>query len=331
MSLISREVHLKSRPVGNPADSNFAIIERTIDPPDAGEVLVQNIYMSVDPYMRGRMREAWDLDRVLEGAAVGKVIKSNNKHFKEGTYVTSSKSWREYFVSDGSNINPIDPDLAPVSAYLGIMGMPGLTAYGGLLITGQLKEGETVFVSAASGAVGSVAGQIAKIKNCRVIGSAGSDEKVSHLLQEYHFDHAFNYRSSNILDELKQGAPKGLDVYFENVGGAHLQAAIACMRPHGRIPVCGMIATYNDSDTPTPGPTNLSSIIYNRVTLQGFTVNEFLDKQPQFLHDMSSWLRDGKIKYQETVFAGIEKAVEAFQGLFSGVNDGKMLVKLADD
>lgn len=331
MPLISREVHLKSRPVGNPVESNFAIVETAINPPEAGEVLVQNIYMSVDPYMRGRMREAWDLDRVLEGAAVGKIIKSNNDHFKEGSYVTSGKSWREYFVSNGSNISPIDPGLAPISAYLGIMGAPGLTAYGGLLITGQLQEGETVFVSAASGAVGSVAGQIAKIKNCRVIGSAGSDEKVSHLLQEYHFDHAFNYRNSNILDELKKGAPKGLDVYFENVGGAHLQAALACMRPHGRIPVCGMIATYNDADTPTPGPTNLSSIIYNRVTLRGFTVNEFLDKQPQFLHDMSSWLRDGKIKYQETVFEGIETAVEAFQGLFSGVNDGKMLVKLVDD
>ena len=151
MSLISREVHLKSRPIGEPVDSDFAIIEKTIDPPGAGEVLIQNIYMSVDPYMRGRMREAWDLDRVLEGAAVGKVIKSQNKHFQEGSYVTSSKSWREYFISDGANISPIDPDLAPISAYLGIMGAPGLTAYGGLLITGQLKEGETVFVSAASG------------------------------------------------------------------------------------------------------------------------------------------------------------------------------------
>jgi NADPH-dependent curcumin reductase CurA len=331
MSLISREVHLKSRPVGEPADTDFVIVEKTIDPPGEGEVLVQNIYMSVDPYMRGRMREAWDLDRVLQGAAVGRVIKSHNKHFQEGTYVTSSKSWREYFKSDGTNISPIDPGLAPVSAYLGIMGMPGLTAYGGLLITGQLREGETVFVSAASGAVGSVAGQIARIKNCRVIGSAGSDKKVSHLLQEYHFDHAFNYRTSDILEELKQGAPKGLDVYFENVGGAHLQAAIACMRPYGRIPVCGMIAHYNDSGIPTPGPTNLSTIIYNRVTLRGFTVNEFLDKQPQFLHDMSSWLRDGKIKYQETVFEGIDSAVEAFRGLFSGVNDGKMLVKLVDE
>jgi len=331
MSLISREVHLKSRPDGEPADSDFAYIERTIDPPGAGEVLVQNIYMSVDPYMRGRMREAWELDRVLEGAAVGKVIKSQNKHFQEGAYVTSSKSWREYFVSDGSNISPIDPDLAPISAYLGIMGMPGLTAYGGLLITGQLREGETVFVSAASGAVGSVAGQIAKIKNCRVIGSAGSDAKVAHLLQEYHLDHAFNYRTSNILDELKKGAPEGLDVYFENVGGSHLQAAIACMRQYGRIPVCGMIAHYNDSGTPTPGPTNLSTIIYNRVTLRGFNVSEFLDKQPEFLRDMSTWLRDGKITYQETIFEGIDKAVEAFKGLFSGVNDGKMLVKLADD
>jgi len=331
MSLISREIHLKSRPVGEPLAQNFAMLERTIEPPKAGEVLVQNIYLSVDPYMRGRMREAWDLDRVLEGAAVGKVIKSANKHFQEGTYVTSSKSWREYFISDGKNISPIDPDLAPVSTYLGIMGMPGLTAYGGLLVAGQLKQGETVFVSAASGAVGSVAGQIARINNCRVIGSAGSDQKVSHLLKEYHFDHAFNYKTTNILEELHKGAPNGLDVYFENVGGSHLQAALACMRQYGRIPVCGMISTYNDADTPTPGPTNLSTIIYNRVTLRGFNVSEFMDKQPQFLHDMSNWLRDGKIKYQETVFDGIEKAVAAFQGLFSGVNDGKMLVRLVDE
>lgn len=331
MSLISKEIHLKSRPVGEPKASDFAIIEKTVNPPEANEVLIQNTYMSVDPYMRGRMREAWELDAVLEGAAVGKVIKSNNDRFEEGSYVTNGKSWREYFLSDGSDISPIDPELAPVSAYLGIMGMPGLTAYGGLLVTGQLKEGETVFVSAASGAVGSVAGQIAKIKNCRVVGSAGSDAKVSHLLQEFNFDHAFNYKTANIYDELRTGAPKGLDVYFENVGGAHLQAALACMRRDGRIPVCGMIATYNDADTPTPGPTNLSTIIYNRVMLRGFTVAEFLDKQPQFLHDMSTWIRDGKIKYQETIFEGIDKAVDAFQGLFAGVNDGKMLVKLADD
>jgi hypothetical protein len=245
--------------------------------------------------------------------------------------VTSGKSWREYFVSNGKGLAPIDPNLAPLSAYLGIMGMPGLTAYGGLLVTGQLKEGETVFVSAASGAVGSVAGQIAKIKNCRVIGSAGTDAKVAHLLNEFHFDHAFNYKTTNILDELHRGAPKGLDVYFENVGGAHLQAALACMRPHGRIPVCGMIATYNDAGVPTPGPTNLSTMIYNRVTMTGFVSVEFLDRQPQFLQDMSSWIRDGKIKYQETIFNGIERSVEAFQGLFSGVNEGKMLVKLFDE
>jgi NADPH-dependent curcumin reductase CurA len=331
MSLVSREVLLKARPEGAPKDSDFTIVERVINPPGAGEVVVQNLYMSVDPYMRGRMREAWKLDHVLEGAAVGKVIRSHNDHFREGTYVTSGKSWREYFVSDGKGLAPIDPNLAPLSAYLGIMGMPGLTAYGGLLVTGKLQEGETVFVSAASGAVGSVAGQIAKIKNCRVIGSAGSDAKVAHLLNEFHFDHAFNYKTSNILDELHKGAPKGIDVYFENVGGAHLQAALACMRPHGRIPVCGMIATYNDAGVPTPGPTNLSTMIYNRVTMTGFVSVEFLDRQPQFLQDMSGWIRDGKIKYQETIFDGIERSVEAFQGLFTGVNEGKMLVRLFDE
>lgn len=330
MTLISREIILKSRPAGIPDVSNFEIRERQIPQPVGDEVLVQNIYMSVDPYMRGRINEAWDLDRVLMGASVGKVLKSGNPHYKTGSYVTSNKSWREYFISDGSNLAPVDPEMAPLSTYLGIMGMPGLTAYGGLLETGKLKQGETVFVSAASGAVGSAATQIAKIHNCRVIGSAGSDKKVAHLLNEYHLDHAFNYKKANILDELRRGAPEGIDVYFENVGGDHLQAALECMRPGGRIPLCGMIATYNDADTPSAGPTNLKSMIYNRVTMTGFTTGEFLMMQPQFLRDMSTWLKEGEIKYQETIFEGIENATRAFIGLFSGANDGKMLVKLAD-
>jgi NADPH-dependent curcumin reductase CurA len=330
MSIESREVHLKSRPDGMPKVEDYALVTTQLAGPSSGEVLVRNIYISVDPYMRGRMREGWELNRVMEGGALGKVIESNNDQFTVGDYVSSNRGWREYFVSDGRGLMPVNTQLAPLPSYLGAMGGTGLTAYGGLLITGQLEEGETVFVSAAAGAVGSVAGQIAKIKNCRVIGSAGSDRKVNHLVNDYHFDHAFNYKTSNILAELQEGAPDGIDVYFENVGGPQLEAALEHMRPLGRIPVCGMIAHYNDT-TPTPGPTNLKSIIYNRVTMKGFVASEFMHVQAEFRSAMSGWIKEGRIKYQETIVNGIELAASAFIGLFSGENEGKMLVKLADE
>ncbi|MGK0474037.1 MAG: NADPH-dependent curcumin reductase CurA [Candidatus Azotimanducaceae bacterium] len=327
---ISREIHLKSRPQGKPTAANFELVETNIPDPGADEVLVQNLYMSVDPYMRGRMAEAWPLGEVMIGGALGKVIASNNADFAVGDYVSNGASWREYFISNGKDLNKIDPDLAPLSAYLGVMGMPGLTAYGGLLVTGELKDGETVFVSAASGAVGSVVGQIAKIKGCTVIGSAGSDDKVAQLTSEFGFDHAFNYKTADPLTELKKGAPKGIDVYFENVGGAQLEAALTHMRVNGRIPICGMIAHYNDDGTPTPGPRNLMETIYKFITLKGFVVSAFGAQQPQFLQDMSGWIKSGQMKYHETIFDGIEKAPEAFMGLFDGSNNGKMLVKLSD-
>lgn len=331
MPTLSREIHLQSRPDGLPEVSDFIVVEVEVPDPGEGEVLVQNIYMSVDPYMRARMREAWGPGKVLEGGAIGKVIQSNHPKFSEGEYVSHGLGWREYFISNGEGLNPVDPELAPLSTYLGVMGMPGLTAYGGLLVTGELKDGETVFVSAAAGAVGSLVGQIAKIKGCTVIGSAGSDDKVSQLTNDYGFDHAFNYKTADALAELKKGAPKGIDVYFENVGGPQLEAALTCMRPYGRISVCGMIAHYNDtSDNMTPGPRNLTEIIYKHVMIRGFVVSAFGAHQPQFLKDMSEWIKNGKVKYKETVFDGIEKAPEAFAGLFSGANEGKMLVKLAD-
>lgn len=330
MSIESREVHLSSRPVGLPKAQDFELVTKELGSPSAGEVLVQNIYMSVDPYMRGRMREGFELGQVMDGGALGKVIESNNDDFKAGDYVSNSRGWREYFLSDGRGLTQVDTTLAPLTSYLGAMGGTGLTAYGGLLITGQLKEGETVFVSAAAGAVGSVVGQIAKIKNCRVIGSAGSDSKVAYLINEFHFDHAFNYKTANILDELQKGAPDGIDVYFENVGGPQLEAALQHMRPLGRIPICGMIAHYNDT-TPTPGPRNLSSMIYNRITMKGFIATEFMPSQAEFRTEMAGWIREGKIKYQETIVTGIDQASSAFIGLFSGENEGKMLVKLAEE
>jgi NADPH-dependent curcumin reductase CurA len=327
----SKEIHLKSRPAGTPVADNFELVETNVGDPGAGEVLVQNIYMSVDPYMRGQMRENWPTGQVLMGGAAGKVVASNNPEFKEGDYVSNGSAWREYFITNGKDLTKVDTSLAPLRAYLGVMGMPGLTAYGGLLVTGELKDGESVFVSAASGAVGSVVGQIAKIKGCTVVGSAGSDDKVAQLIEEFGFDHAFNYKTADPLAELRKGAPNGIDVYFENVGGNQLEAALTHMRLNGRIPVCGMIAHYNDDGTATAGPRNLTEMIYKFITMKGFVVSAFTQQQPQFLKDMSSWIKSGEMKYHETISEGIENAPSAFMGLFSGSNNGKMLVKLADD
>ena len=327
----SKEIHLRSRPAGSPVADNFELVETNVGDPGAGEVLVQNIYMSVDPYMRGQMRENWPTGQVLMGGAAGKVVASNNPEFKEGDYVSNGSAWREYFITNGKDLTKVDTSLAPLSAYLGVMGMPGLTAYGGLLVTGELKDGESVFVSAASGAVGSVVGQIAKIKGCTVVGSAGSDDKVNQLKEEFRFDHAFNYKTADPLTELRKGAPNGIDVYFENVGGNQLEAALTHMRLNGRIPVCGMIAHYNDDGTATAGPRNLTEMIYKFITMKGFVVSAFTQQQPQFLKDMSGWIKSGKMKYHETISEGIENAPNAFIGLFSGSNNGKMLVRLADD
>ena len=324
-----REIHLKSRPQGMPTADNFELVNSTLADPGDGEVLVHNRFMSVDPYMRGRMREAWPTGAVLMGGAVGEVVASNNDAFPVGSHVTHGFGWREYYLSDGRDLATVDANLAPLSAYLGVMGMPGLTAYGGLLETGELKDGESVFVSAASGAVGSVVGQIAKIKGCTVVGSAGSDEKVAQLVEEFGFDHGFNYKTQDPLTELRKATPKGIDVYFENVGGKQLEAALTHMRPHGRIPICGMIATYNDDGTPTPGPSNLTETIYKFVTMRGFVVSAFEHLRGDFVRDMSDWIGSGRLKYHETVVDGLENAPDAFMGLFSGANNGKMLVKIS--
>ncbi len=326
----SKEIHLKSRPKGLPTADNFEIVEVNISDPGENEVLIQNIYMSVDPYMRGRMREDFSLGQVLAGGAVGKVVASNNPGFKEGDYVNNFSGWREFFISTGDDLSKVDVSLAPLSCYLGVLGMPGLTAYGGLLVIGELKDGETVFVSAASGAVGSVVGQIAKTKGCTVIGSAGSDEKAAELVNELGFDHAFNYKTADPLTELRKAAPDGIDVYFENVGGIQLEAALTHMKINGRIPICGMISTYNDDGTASPGPRNLSETIYKFITMKGFVVSAFGAQQPQFVQDMAGWIKSGEVKYHETIFEGIDNAPAAFIGLFDGTNNGKMLVKLAD-
>jgi NADPH-dependent curcumin reductase CurA len=328
---------LKNRPVGVPQASDFELAQVPIREPKAGEVLVRNIYMSVDPYMRGRMVERksyvppFQLGRPLTGGCVGQVVQSKSDVFPVGAYVLSMLGWREYYVTDGSGLTKIDPNLAPLQAYLGVIGMPGLTAYVGLLDIGQPKQGETVFVSAASGAVGSLVCQIAKLKGCRVVGSAGSDEKVAWLLNEAGIDAAFNYKKvEDLKAELGVLCPNGIDVYFENVGGEHLEAALAHMNRYGRIVVCGMISQYNATEA-VPGPHNLGVTITKRLMIKGFIVSDHTDRLPEFYADMGRWIAEGNVKWKETIVEGIESAPQAFIGLFKGENLGKMLVRIGPD
>jgi len=333
----SREIRLRNRPEGLPGERDFELAEVELPEPAEGEILVQNIYMSVDPYMRGRMHDRksyvppFQLGKPLEGGCIGRVIQSKNGPFKVGDYVVGMLGWREYFVSDGQGLLKIEPGIAPIQSYLGALGMPGLTAYAGLLYIGKPKEGETVFVSAASGAVGSVVCQIAKLKGCRVIGSAGSDEKVSWLLDEAGIDAAFNYKKvTDVIAEVGKHCPKGIDVYFENVGGAHLEAALEHMNTHGRIVMCGMISMYNATE-PVPGPANLAYIIVRQLTMRGFIVTDHFDKMQQFYTDMAQWIAENKIQWKETIVDGIENAPKAFIGLFKGANFGKMIVRIGPD
>jgi len=334
---VSREIRLKNRPEGLPKESDFELYEAAIPEVGDGEVLVQNIYMSVDPYMRGRMNDRksyvppFQVGMPLEGGCVGRIIESKGGRFETGDYVSGMLGWREYFVSGGEGLIKIDPGLAPIQSYLGTLGMPGLTAYAGLLHIGELKKGETVFVSAASGAVGSVVCQIAKIRGCYVVGSAGSDEKVAWLLEEAGIDAAFNYKATDdIIAEVGRLTPQGIDVYFENVGGVHLEAALEHMNTYGRIVMCGMISMYN-STKPVPGPSNLFYVTSKQLTMRGFIVMDHFDKLQQFFSDMGKWIAEGKIKWKETTVHGIENAPKAFIGLFKGENFGKMIVKIGPE
>ena len=335
-SLVSKQIRLKNRPEGLPSAGDFELAEVTVPEIKDGEVLVQNVYMSVDPYMRGRMVDRksyippFQIGQPLEGASVGRVVASKNDALNEGDYVLSMLGWREYFVSDDTGLTKIDAGLLPPQAYLGVAGMTGLTAYVGLLHIGELKEGQTVFVSAAAGAVGSVVCQIARLKGCYVVGSAGSDEKVSWLLEEAGVDAAFNYKTTDdVIAEVGRHFPDGIDVYFENVGGVHLEAALEHMKPNGHIVMCGMISLYN-AVKPVPGPSRLFYVTTKKLTMKGFIVSDHFDKLGAFIADMGKWIADGKIKWKETIVDGIEKAPEAFIGLFKGENFGKMIVKLVD-
>ena len=334
----NRDIRLKRRPSGLPTPADFELVESEIPSPGRGQVLVRNLFMSVDPYMRGRMTDRksyvapFQIGEVLQGGAVGKVVASNaNSRFLAGDYVLSANGWREWYLSDGEGLTKIDPAPAPIQAYLGVLGMPGLTAYVGLLHIGELKEEDRVFVSAASGAVGAIACQIAKIKGCRVAGSAGTPEKCAYLLDELKLDGAVNYREcGDLRAALADAMPAGIDLYFDNVGGTHLAAALANMRDFGRIVACGMIEQYNAVEPPK-GPSNLMNIVGRRLTMRGFIVRDHLDLLEAFTRDMSEWIADGKVTWHETVYDGIEHAPDALIALFHGMNFGKMLVKLGED
>ncbi|WP_455359366.1 NADP-dependent oxidoreductase [Streptomyces sp. SYSU K21746] len=330
----SREWHLVARPQGWPSPDDFALRETPVAEPAAGRILVRNLHMSVDPYMRGRMNDVksyvppFKLDRPMDGGAVGEVIASNADGFAVGDHVLHGLGWREYADMDAKYATSVDASLAPLSAYLGVLGMPGLTAYAGLFEVASFKEGDAVFVSGAAGAVGSQVGQMARLRGAsRVIGSAGSDEKVKLLIEEYGFDAAFNYKQGPVADQLREAAPDGIDVYFDNVGGDHLEAAIGSLNVHGRATLCGAIAQYNDTE-PAPGPRNLALVIGKRLRLQGVLVGDHAALQPRFVQDVSGWLRSGELKHAETVVEGIENGVDAFLGMLRGENTGKMIVSL---
>lgn len=333
MATTSREIRLKSRPVGLPRLENFELATAELPDPKDGEVLVRNMWMSVDPYMRGRMYDRasyvppFALGEPLQGGAIGRVAGSGDPRFQPGDLVESMLGWREAFVAPAGALTKLPQSDVPAQAYLGVLGMPGLTAYSGFHRIGDPKPGETVFVSGAAGAVGATVCQIAKIRGCTVIGSAGSDEKLAWL-KSVGVDHVVNYKTcGNLLEAVRAGAPKGVDIYFDNVGGEHLEVAIELARPFARFVECGMISIYNATEPP-PGPRNMAYIVGKRIKMQGFIVVDFADMREQFLTDMMQWVKDGRVKWEETVENGVENAPKAFLNLFTGGNIGKMLVKL---
>jgi NADPH-dependent curcumin reductase CurA len=326
----SREIHFASRPHGWPTPENFDLVEVDLPDPGPGEVVVRNLFMSVDPYMRGRMNEThvyttpFELGAVLEGGAIGEVVASGDERFAAGDLVRHFAGWRDHAIVAADVAEPVETGDAPVHYALGALGMTGLTAYAGLDLA-ELREGDVVFVSGAAGAVGSMAAQLAKLRGHTVIGSAGSPEKVAVLLDEMGIAAAFDYHDGPVAELLARAAPDGIDVYFDNVGGEHLEAAIGALRLHGRISACGSIAGYN---TPQPGPSNLSLIVGRRLTIRGFLVGDHADLRDAFVAEVAPLIADGSIVVRETIVEGLENAPQAFIDMLRGANTGKMLVQL---
>ena len=330
----TREIQLAARPKGWPTHDDFRLVETELPALQPGQVKLRNTVMSVDPYMRGRMNDTksyvppFALDAALEGGAVGEVVESASDDIQVGDMVLHNLGWREYAVAEARHVRRVDTERAPASAYLGVLGMTGLTAYVGLTRIAELRDGDTVFVSGAAGAVGSVVGQIAKnLGAARVIGSAGTQEKLDYVTGELGFDAAFDYHHGTVAEQLAAHAPDGVDVYFDNVGGDHLEGAIANMRDFGRIALCGAISQYN-ADKASPGPRNLWLVVTRRLTLRGFIVRDHNDLAQEYFTHAAEWLADGRLKHRETYVDGLDNAVDAFLGLHHGNNLGKMLVRL---
>lgn len=332
MSRKNVQVTLASRPVGWVKESDFRIVESDIPKPAAGQVLVKNLYLSLDPYMRGRMNagpsyaENVKIGQVMVGRTVSEVLESHNSAFKAGDVVIGSFGWQGYGISSGAELRKVDPKAAPVSAYLGVLGMPGATAWFGLLDICDPKPGETVIVSAAAGAVGSVVGQIAKIKGCRAVGIAGGKAKCDHVVNELGFDACIDYKAGNLMHDLAEATPKSIDIDFENVGGEILDAIALRLNPFSRIALCGLISQYNE--VRPRGMDNFVMLLINRVKLQGFIVSDYTARLGEAMADLTAWVRDGRVKYRETVAEGLERAPQAFIGMLKGANFGKQLVKI---
>jgi hypothetical protein len=335
-----RRIVLAARPVGAPNESNFRLEEADIPAPGPDAMLLRTIYLSLDPYMRGRMNEGRsyakpvEIGGVMEAGAVSEVVASNLPAFQPGDLIEGRTGWQTHSVSNGKGMRKIDPAMAPISTALGVLGMPGMTAYTGLLNIGQPKPGETVAVAAASGAVGQVVGQIAKIKGCRVVGIAGGPKKCAFIRDELGFDAAVDHKRGDLPDALAAACPKGIDVYFENVGGAVFDAVLSLLNNFARIPLCGLISQYNATGLPSGTdrlPQMMRAILTNRFTFRGFIVSDFAAQQADFLRDVGGWLREGRLKYREDFVDGIENAPRAFLGLLRGENFGKLVVRVGAD
>src|SRR3954462_7755794 len=335
----ARRIVLASRPVGEPKPSDFRLEEFPVPQPGPGQLLLKTKWLSLDPYMRGRMSDAPSyakpvaIDEVMEGGTVNEVVASNNESFKPGEIVLGHIGWQTHALSTGAGLRKLDPKLAPVSTALGVLGMPGMTAYTGLLEIGQPKAGETVVVSAASGAVGSVVGQIARIKGARAVGIAGGADKCRYVTDELGFDDCVDHRDPDLAAKLKAACPNGIDVYFENVGGAVFEAVFPLLNAFARIPVCGLIAQYNDTEPKVPkwAASMMRNVLTKRLTIRGFIVSDFAARHADFLRDMSQWVREGKVKHREFVTEGLDSAPAAFMGLLKGANFGKQLVRVGPD
>ncbi len=332
--MTNRQFLLAARPVGLPKDSDFNLVETPVPTPAANQFLVRAHYLSVDPYMRGRMNDVKSyakpvqIGEVMTGGVVGKVVASNHPDYNAGDFAVGQFGWQEYAVSDGVGVRKVDPTLAPISTSLGVLGMPGLTAYFGLLDICDPKPGETVLVSGAAGAVGTLVGQIAKIKGCHTVGIAGTDDKVGYLTDELGFDAAFNYKTvTDYFAKLRELCPNGIDSYFDNVGGTISDAAIRLLNVHARVSVCGQISQYN-LEKPEMGPRLIGLLIVTRSKIQGFLVSDYWSRFDEGLREMAGWISEGKLKYQENVVEGFENMPRAFIGMLQGENTGKQLVRV---